>query len=80
MGREAENIFKPFTFDDDDSVLAKFDSHFTSKRNIIHEWAKFHQRKQNNGESVETFIGSLYELSEKCVFKTTDVMIKLETN
>ena len=80
MGREAENIFKSFTFDDDDFVLAKFDSHFTPKTNIIQERAMFHQKKQNNGESMETFIRSLYELSEKCDFKTTHMMIKLETN
>lgn len=77
MGREAEKIFKSFTFENDDDkkdydkVLEKFDTHFIPKTNIIHERAKFHQRKQNNGESVETFIRSLYDLSEKCDFKTT---------
>ena len=80
MGREAENIFKSSIFDDDESVLSKFDSHLTPKTNIIHERAKFYQRKQNNGESVDSFIRSMYELSEKCVFKIAHVMIKLETN
>ena len=52
-------------------MLEKFNNHFIPKTNIIHEWAKFHQCKQNNVESVETFIRSLYDLSEKCDFKTT---------
>ena len=33
---------------------------------MIHEYAKFHQRKQNNGESVQISMRLLYELSEKC--------------
>ena len=52
-------------------MLEKFNNHFIPKTNIIHERVKFHQCKQNNGESVETFIRSLYDLSEKCDFKTT---------
>lgn len=74
MGKEAENIFKSFglTAEDEknyDTVLEKFEGHFVPKTNTIHERAKFHQRKQNNGESVETFIRSLYELSEKCAYE-----------
>ena len=38
------------------------------KRNVIQERAKFHQRKQQEGESAEVFIRSLYDLSEYCDF------------
>ena len=41
---------------------------FIPKRNIIYERAIFHQRCQREGESVEAYVRSLYELSEHCEF------------
>ena len=75
MGMEAENILKSFSLSAADSkvfdtVIGKFDDHFIPKRNIIHERAKFNQRKQNNGESAEQFIRSLHEISQNCDFGT----------
>ena len=37
-------------------VIEKFDEHFVPKRNVIYELAKFHQRKQQLGESADVFI------------------------
>ncbi|MCG8093299.1 MAG: hypothetical protein JAZ17_06670 [Candidatus Thiodiazotropha endolucinida] len=76
MGMEAENIMKSFELTVEQSknldlVLERFDDHFIPKRNIIHERAKFNQRKQNVGESAEQFIRSLYEISENCDFGTS---------
>ena len=80
MGREASKIFKSFTFaepteeapqdpkDDYDMVMAKFESYFIPKRNIIHERTKFHQRNQTSGESIENFLRSLRELARYCEF------------
>ena len=74
MGYEAENIFKSFTFVDDesdddyDTVLAKFEAYFVPKKNTIHERACFYQRVQKPGEMAESFIRALYELSENCDF------------
>ena len=75
MGSEAENIFSSFTFanpddgeKDFDQVLTKFREHFLPKRNVIRERACFHQRSQRSGESVESFVRSLFELAEHCGF------------
>ena len=59
MGLQSENIFKSFVFTEDedpteyDQVMAKFDSYFIPKRNVIHERAKFHMRTQGQGESLD---------------------------
>ena len=58
IGREAEHVYKSFTFDEGDEgkfdlILAKFDGYFVPKRNTIHERARFYQRNQKHGESVE---------------------------
>lgn len=75
MGMEAENIMKSFGLTPNESknfdrVIKKFDDHFIPRINVIHERAKFNQRKQESGESAEQFIRSLYELSENCDFGT----------
>ena len=80
MGREADKIFSAFNFaavaegendprDDFDIVLGKFDEHFVPKRNVIHERAKFYNRSQQAGESVEEFLRSLRELAATCDFR-----------
>ena len=38
------------------------------RRNIIYERAKFNQRKQFPGESVDDFITALYRLVEHCEY------------
>ena len=67
MGGEAEHVFKSFTLGEGDDakidvILAKFDEHFVSKRNIFHERALCHRWNQNQRETVESFVRSLYEL------------------
>ena len=50
------------------SVIAKLDGFFQVRRNIIFERARFNRRVQKEGESVEQFITSLYNLVETCAF------------
>ena len=48
--------------------MAKFDGHFKVCKNVIFEWARFNRREQEEGETVEHFIASLYQLSEDCQY------------
>ncbi|CAB4027684.1 Retrovirus-related Pol poly from transposon, partial [Paramuricea clavata] len=73
MGKQAEHVYKTFRLEkgeeeEYETVLAQFDAYFVPKRNVIHERARFYQRRQHAGETVEAFIRSLYELAENCDF------------
>lgn len=61
MGKEAEPIFKAFTFPEGDEkkygkIIEKFDEHFAPKRNTNHERACFHRCSEKEGETVKAFI------------------------
>ena len=49
-----------------DTVVAKFDSFFGVRRNIIFERARFNRRHQQEGETAEQYIMELYRLAENC--------------
>ncbi|CAB4017359.1 Hypothetical predicted protein [Paramuricea clavata] len=73
MGKQAEHVHKTFRLEKGEeeeyqTVLAQFDAYFVPKRNVIHERARFYQRRQHAGDTVEAFIRSLYELAENCDF------------
>ena len=73
MGDQADDILVSFGLSADDqkkysTVKEKFENHFVKKCNVIFERAKFYQRKQEEGESVDTFITSLYTLAEHCQY------------
>lgn len=74
LGKEAEHIVSTFVYAADgdenryDIVLEKLNNYFVPKVNVIHERARFYQRVQKQGESVEEFIRSLHELAETCAF------------
>ena len=71
MGDAAEDILRSFSLSEEQlqsykTVLEKFHGYFVKKRNVIFERARFNQRRQQEGESVDDFITSLHSLSEHC--------------
>ena len=75
MGAEADTLFGQFSLsadyqEDYDKVLKAFDHNFTTKTNYIHYDAVFNRRVQEEKESIEEFVKSLYELASRCEFKT----------
>ena len=73
MGDEADDILCSMGLSDEEkknyeTVKAKFEAHFIKRRNPIFEQAKFNQCRQEEGESVDSFITSLYCLAEHCAY------------
>ena len=71
MGGEAEDILASFSLSEDDAkkyktVADKFDGHFVQQRNPIYERARFNQRRQEPGETVDSFITALHNLVQHC--------------
>ncbi|KAL7880825.1 hypothetical protein SRHO_G00030790 [Serrasalmus rhombeus] len=71
MGEEAEDILtslhlSPAEASDFNEVKNRLDAHFITRRNVIFERAKFNQRQQELGESVDCFITALHCLAEHC--------------
>lgn len=73
MGERAEDIFQSFNLSEEDTkncdvVVERFQTHFVSRRNIIFKRAKLNSCKQEDGETADSFITSLYGLAEHCAF------------
>ncbi|MCJ8732385.1 hypothetical protein PDJAM_G00210790 [Pangasius djambal] len=71
MGEEAEDILVSLHLSlhetsEYDTVKAKLDAHFVARRNVIFERAKFNQRQQETGETVDSFHTALQCLAEYC--------------
>ena len=73
VGDQADDTFPTLKIEDKerenyDSVMGSYEVHFIVKRNTIYERARFNERKQREGESVDDFIMALYLLIEHCEF------------
>lgn len=71
MGEEAEDILTSMHLSPEDAadyevVKQRLNDHFIARRNVIFERAKFNQRQQAVGESVDHFIMELHCLAEHC--------------
>ena len=71
MGDEGDDILNTLGLSEADrkkydTVFGKFENYFTARRNVMFERAKFNNRIQQQEESVDNFITSLYSLAENC--------------
>ena len=74
IGDDADDILRSFRLSQENSKKYKmirntFETHFVKRRNVIFERAKFNQRKQEVGESTDTFVMDLYSLAEHCDYR-----------
>jgi len=82
MGEKSDDILSTFDLSGENAkkfnaVKEKFDSYFIKRRNTIFERAKFNTRKQEVGESVDSFITDLYCLAKYCNYGAlNDEMIR----
>lgn len=53
-----------------EEVKTLFETHFSGKKNIIYERAKFNLRQQHEGETAREYIESLQKLSKSCDYGT----------
>ncbi|XP_072769851.1 uncharacterized protein [Nerophis lumbriciformis] len=73
MGEDAEDILdaSPLTLDQKQNyaaVIKSFSDYFVGRHNVIFERAQFNVRKQEPGESADSFITSIHKLAEHCNF------------
>ena len=82
MEDEAEDFLKSFRLSHDEQKLyitvgSKFESYFVKKRNTVFEWISFFQRRQEEGESVTSFVNDVHALAKHCNFGALhDEMVK----
>jgi hypothetical protein len=71
MGEASEDILSTFDLSEANKkkikiVTDKFKDYFIKRKNFVYERAKFNRRIQEEGESVDSFITTLYSLAENC--------------
>ena len=73
LGEDAEDVLSSTNISTEDRkkydcVVTAFQDFFKVRKNVIFERARFNLRIQEEGESVEQFITSLYTLAEDCAY------------
>jgi len=71
LGEDADDVLTSTNISEESrkkytDVLAKFDTHFQVRKNVIFERARFNRRVQEHEESIKQFTISLCSLSENC--------------
>ena len=75
-GPEAQELYRTFSYETGedktkyDTVLSKFETFCTPKRNDIFERYKFRMREQEDGESFEQFLTDLRLKADSCSYGT----------
>ena len=82
MGDEADDVLHSFGMTDANSKKyqkdeEQFETYFVKYKNVIFKSARFNQRQQKEGESVEALTTSHHKLVEHCNFWTMlDEMVR----
>lgn len=85
MGDQADDILRTFKLMAVEqkkyaTVQEKLEKHFVKQRNVIYEWTKFNQCRQEDGEMADLFVTTLYSLAEHCAYgELHDKMIRDRT-
>lgn len=86
IGEDAVEVLDQFEFDDNavppenrdclPHVLAKFETYFNPRRNLLYEWYVFWSLAQSSGEPIDMFVKRLKTQAAKCEFgDNRDMMI-----
>ena len=81
LGPEAEDVVKTFNLSEEDSkkyevVIAKFDSYFTPRKNVLRLRRTFYRRIQRPQEDTEAYLRALFVAAEDCGFRDKDEHIR----
>jgi len=73
LGEDAEEVLDTMQISAEDKkkyskVIDEFDKHFTVKKNVIFEHARFNQHSQLADEPADYFITEIHKLAENCDF------------
>lgn len=75
MGRKSREILRSLNVKDEEMedfklVKSKFNDYFVHTKNIVYESARFNQRRQQLGETVDQFATELSKLADRCEFES----------
>ena len=74
IGQDAYDVYEGLDFDSEDdrndfhTVMDKFEEFFVGDRHEAYESYRFHLRKQEESETIETYITALRRLAKNCNF------------
>ena len=73
MGDEGDDILRSFKLEEAQTnvykcIKDKFEAFFVKHQNVIYERARLNLKKQEEGETVATFINNLNVLVEHCEY------------
>lgn len=74
MGRKSREILRSVGVKDEefkkfDLIKSRLDGYFVHTKNTVYESARFNQRRQQLGETVDQFATELHRLAERCEFQ-----------